>query len=241
MSITGGTSAAAHKRATEDGSGDTAPALPAVRRGGRPPTLSRDIVLDAALEIAGRAPDVPVSISAVARSLNVTPMALYTYFANRDELMQALSARLLEGLDIAVPPHASHIERIKIWAYGVRRYCLDHPELLSMLIWEGGRSSAAWLNKSRPLFEAAEGLGFREEELGRMMLWLWSAIMSPISLEVMLHQTEPAQHDQAALDPAVREGVKMVHLATDSGLHHEQNFAFQMAQIEKALAALPQS
>lgn len=209
----------------------------APRRGGRPAVLSREMVLDAAMEVARQTPDVPVSISAVARSLNVTPMALYTYFGNRDDLMQALSARLLEGLVIDVPAEASHVERITVWAHSVRRYCLDHPQLLSMLIWEGGRSSAAWLNKSRPLFEAAEGLGYQGEALGRMMLWLWASIVTPIKIELFLRQTEPAWHDESALDPALRDGVRMVYLAADSGDSHERNFAFQMAQLAKAIEA----
>lgn len=209
------------------------------RKGGRPPVLSRDMVLNAAIELGKSNPEAPVSISAIARSLKVTPMALYTYFGNRDELMQALSARLLEGLQIQIPDEATPLERIMTWAYAVRQYCLDHPQLIALLVWEGGRSSAAWLNRSSPLFAAVEALGFEGEALGRAMLWLWDAIMSTIRLELYLRQSDsPEQEPEAALDPEVREGVRMVQLAAEGDKNHDRHFAFSMEQVATAIAAL---
>ena len=67
-----------------------------VRRG-RPPRLSRDAILMAALDMLEREPGLAFSLNGLARALKVTPMALYTYFGSRDDLLQALTERLLSG------------------------------------------------------------------------------------------------------------------------------------------------
>ena len=57
--------------------------------------LSADVIADLALAVADRQGLRKVTIRAVAKAANVSPMALYTYFASKDELYDAMFARVL--------------------------------------------------------------------------------------------------------------------------------------------------
>ena len=198
------------------------------------------MILEAGLDVAKSTPGTPVSISAIARALGVTPMALYTYFGNRDELMQALSARLLAGLFVGMPPNATPIEQVFAWAHAVRSYCLEHPQLHNMLTWEGRHSSAAWLNCSQPLFDATQSLGFAGERQGLVMLWLWNSVMSAIRFEAHLLRTgKRVVDDDEALAPEVRDGVRFVRMVADSEEGEGRYFDFQLERVAETLATLP--
>jgi AcrR family transcriptional regulator len=62
---------------------------------GRPPQISRDDVVDAALEIG---PD-RFTMTSVAERLGVTTPALYTHVSSRDELLTLVSAELVQRIE----------------------------------------------------------------------------------------------------------------------------------------------
>lgn len=71
---------------------------PPMRRG-RPrglKTLSREIVLRTALEIAEEEPDGEVSLREIARRLKVTPMAIYNHVESKNDVERYLLVRLFE-------------------------------------------------------------------------------------------------------------------------------------------------
>ncbi len=57
--------------------------------------LSADIIADVALAVADRHGLGGVTIRAVAKAASVSPMGLYTYFASKDDLYDAMFARVL--------------------------------------------------------------------------------------------------------------------------------------------------
>ncbi len=67
-------------------------------RRGRPATLDRDAILDAAEARAGASGADGVSMRALAADLGVTPMALYRHFADKDALLVAVLDRQVDGL-----------------------------------------------------------------------------------------------------------------------------------------------
>jgi AcrR family transcriptional regulator len=78
----------------------------APRRRGRPPgaTLDRQQVLSAAAALAQQGVDA-LTMSALARSLGVTSMALYRHYASKEELLVALHDDVLRQVEI--PPAGS--------------------------------------------------------------------------------------------------------------------------------------
>lgn len=78
-----------------------------VRRAGRPrnasPALDSDIILQAALPLLEEKGET-FSMRALAQSLGVDAMALYHYYAGKEELLQALMVQRFAGLDPQQPP-----------------------------------------------------------------------------------------------------------------------------------------
>jgi len=64
--------------------------------------LSRDALVDHALELADREGLDAVAIRRIANDFGVTPMALYWHVRNKDELLYAMGDRIFDAL--AVPP-----------------------------------------------------------------------------------------------------------------------------------------
>lgn len=157
----------------------------APRRGkGRPRVTSQEKIIEAGMAIAAANPTAILSVVAIAKKLEIAPMAIYNYFPSRDALMQKLSARLLEKMAIDVGRAANPFETIEVWARAARTHFLQFPELLQILDYENGYTSSAWLAKSEALFRAMEMMGFAGEELVKSIRWLWNVVMSAIAVEI---------------------------------------------------------
>ncbi|MFZ4876037.1 TetR/AcrR family transcriptional regulator [Janthinobacterium sp. Mn2066] len=78
-----------------------------VRRAGRPrritPALDSDAILQTALQLLEEKGEA-FSMRALAHSLGVDAMALYHYYAGKEELLQALMVRHFAALDPQLPP-----------------------------------------------------------------------------------------------------------------------------------------
>ena len=81
----------------------SAPKVIRMKKRGARGTLNRDSVMDAALEIADRDGLDAVTIRAIAGRLSVTPMALYTYFSDKDALFEGMRDRAVVRANIMSP------------------------------------------------------------------------------------------------------------------------------------------
>ncbi|MCZ4068329.1 TetR family transcriptional regulator [Microbacterium sp. H37-C3] len=70
-------------------------------RGGRAPRRSRDDVVDAALELLDRVGLPDLSMRRLAEHLGVQPSALYRHVENKQQLLAAVSARILRPVSAA--------------------------------------------------------------------------------------------------------------------------------------------
>ena len=220
--------------------GDNMQAKRGARRVGRPAVISREMILETAQQIASRDPLGAVSILAIARDLKVTPMAIYTYFASKDELMQALTGQLLETLVVETPAQAAPWEKIEIWAHALRRHFLRHPHLIRMISWEGGHVSVAWLNKSKILFEAVEALGLDADGFSRTVLWIWNSVMVAIQAEIYFAQAPHrlSDEDLEQVEPTVARRLRSLEASLLADDHGEKFFKFQLARLTEGLVRL---
>jgi len=83
--------------------------LPATRRG----TLSRDAVLEAALQLAREDDLARLTMQRLADALGVTPMALYRHVRNKAELVDAVMDRFVQ--EAAVTAHGVSPDHWKEW------------------------------------------------------------------------------------------------------------------------------
>jgi AcrR family transcriptional regulator len=84
----------------------------------RPATLSRERIVDAAVELATGGGSEAVTVRALGAALGCDPSALYRHFGDVDELHRAVGDRFLAGVDVAPRPREG-------WRSAVRRLCIE--------------------------------------------------------------------------------------------------------------------
>jgi AcrR family transcriptional regulator len=87
-------------------------------------SLSRDVILDAAEELARTGFDA-LTMRSVAGALGAAPMALYNHFATKDELVDALLDRVLGRFE-PPPPAADWVDDLRAFARAHRRVLTSH-------------------------------------------------------------------------------------------------------------------
>jgi len=117
--------------------------------------LSRDRILD---EAAALAADTTASFSMrrLADRLDVTPMALYKWFDNRDDLLRALTNRVSSDTPATVPDDGAWLDRALRFTIAIRANLLEYLPLLQI----DGASRRLAANVFR---EADEGLRLMTE------------------------------------------------------------------------------
>lgn len=75
--------------------------------------LSREAVIDRALDVADREGLAAVSIRRIAQDFDVTPMALYWHVKNKDELLAAMGDRVIDAVDISALPADGGLDRLR--------------------------------------------------------------------------------------------------------------------------------
>lgn len=113
---------------------ETSKAKKPPRSAGRPARLTKEQILDTALTLLRETNGKDVSIRRLAHRLEMVPGNLYTYFPNKEALLDALADYALQSLEIA-PSDASlpwdlQIER---WMVAFRQTLQQRPELALML------------------------------------------------------------------------------------------------------------
>lgn len=209
---------------------------PERRKRGRPALLSKEAVLKAAIDLSSADPLTPVTVTLVARHLNVTSMAIYKYFASRDELLQALSAHLLDALHFETVPGEEPLDKIERWLRVMRQHFLVHPQLVNLISWEGGQISLAWQNQNAPLYEALMALELEDDDFAQLAIWIFRIGMSVTVAEVWSRLAPPIPPASIELvHPIVLEGwgkIGRFHMHPD---HHDRVFEYEIEQLMTGL------
>lgn len=207
---------------------------------GRPARISRELILDNAARLAENAPGELPSMNGIARAMKISPMAIYTYFANKDELLQALSDRLLTDFMLHIPEDAEPLDAVIAWAHAMRAHVLANPQLVQVLVWEGGHTSVAWLERGMAVSEALGRMGFTGAARAQATLWVWHVAMGAINVELRngdLPQNM-TQQELASLDPATRGEVEQMLKLTFGAQFAEDFFAYQLDRMCEGLLAM---
>jgi TetR/AcrR family transcriptional regulator, tetracycline repressor protein len=103
------------------------------RRRGRPPTVTRDEVIDAAVTVLDREGFEAVAIRSVAKELGMDPRSLYTYVAGVDELRHALAVRVV-GTMLGRHDHVGPQRESVLAVYRtIYETSCTHPDLLAIV------------------------------------------------------------------------------------------------------------
>lgn len=207
---------------------------------GRRARISRDAVLEAALAILQAQPHCTPSLNAIARALNITPMAIYTYFASKDDLLQALSERLLADLTLDIPQASEPLDQIRLWSHAMRGHLLKRPQLIQMLSWEGGHSSLGWLSRAVVVNDALRALGLEGAALARATLWVWHVVMGAIHAELREARAPLGMtpDEFETLEPPLQDSLSpLLELVREDG-HHASFFDFQLERLLDGVRAM---
>lgn len=186
-------------RAVASGTSADASLASVSARRGRPPRLSRETLLDAALGLLERAPRESLTVARIAAEADAVPAALYRHFASLDELLDGVLARALGSVSAApVRSRAAWPAQIRDWMTSLRRELLRYPQVLG-LIGRRGRTSPAWLDAVATPLAILERAGLRGALLARTHLWLTETTVALVVQEASLSLPEQIRGARAAL------------------------------------------
>jgi AcrR family transcriptional regulator len=123
-------------------------------------------MLDAALAVADRDGFDGVTIRAIASEVGATPMAFYTYFADKDALYDGMRERLFSHVSTASISRRTWRSMLEGIARGVYRVMREHPNWTPLLARDSGvpRSGFGFINE---LWELMLKEGFAVEDTMR--------------------------------------------------------------------------
>jgi TetR/AcrR family transcriptional regulator, tetracycline repressor protein len=99
---------------------------------GRPRALTHETVIAAALSISDSEGLPALTVRRLAEALDVTGMALYTYFKNKHDLEQAVADALLERIPPPAPDAPDRATELARFFSKLYRLCIQHPSLISI-------------------------------------------------------------------------------------------------------------
>ncbi|WP_314616131.1 TetR/AcrR family transcriptional regulator [Streptomyces stackebrandtii] len=109
----------------------------------RPRSLTQDQLAAGALAVIDRDGLAALSMRTVAKELGMSPMGLYRYVSDRDELEELVVEHVLGSVDAGRPTTAtSWQERIEIMAGRLRDGVIAHPEAIPLTVLHRHRSLA---------------------------------------------------------------------------------------------------
>jgi len=141
-------------------------------KGARTP-LSRERILDKALELVGHDPEGELRMRALAEALGTAPMSLYRHVRNKDDLLDGLTSHVLDRLDMELPGEGPWTERSLAWMHGLRDKLHEHPAVVPLLRTRT-RYAPALLRAINSLLAILRSAGFEDASAvraARQILW----------------------------------------------------------------------
>ncbi|WP_216898196.1 TetR/AcrR family transcriptional regulator [Nocardia alni] len=100
----------------------------------RPRSLTTDDLAAAALTVIDRDGLSALTMRSVAKELRMATMALYRYVTDRDQLEILVANRILDPLDVSIPPNPDWRERAAILLDRVRVTASAHPAAIPLTL-----------------------------------------------------------------------------------------------------------
>jgi AcrR family transcriptional regulator len=129
----------------------------------RPRRIDRGAVLGAALAIADDAGLEAVTMAAVAEALGVTPMALYRYVANKEDLLDGVVELLLDEVEPPAPERPWD-EQLATMGASLRAVARRHPTVFPLLLQLPARTAQARQTRER-VYGALRAAGVADADL----------------------------------------------------------------------------
>lgn len=139
-------------------------------------TLSREKIIEAALDLIDKNGTNAVTMRAMAHALDVTPMALYNHFDDKNELLRGIAEYVIGRVDFD-GGHANWQDQLRHCFRTLRGICLAHPGLPALLEIEAAAPASVY----RPMdvaVAALEAAGLRRVDSVRAYFVLVGFVLS---------------------------------------------------------------
>jgi TetR/AcrR family tetracycline transcriptional repressor len=165
-------------------------------RRGRPPRVTPEQIVDAAVGLVLAEPAEPLTMARVASAVGLTPMALYRHFKDRDELMDEVVGRILMERNAALPREGSWQDQLRAWVLGGLQYLVPCAQIVEV-VFAGG--SSRWLHDAATLARILEQAGFVDDELADMQVWIALSVGGYVMAEASRRKGPNTSETYAAL------------------------------------------
>lgn len=99
----------------------------------RTPLLSRELIRDAALKLVDDGGLAAFSLRKLATVLGVQAPSLYSYYGNKDELLDDVANSILESVDVSGFGDGDWRGGLELWARSYRAALTQHPHIVPFL------------------------------------------------------------------------------------------------------------
>ncbi|WP_372796846.1 TetR/AcrR family transcriptional regulator [Litorivivens sp.] len=139
---------------------------------GRPARLSRDQILDQAMALIAGGGGETFSLRKLAQALDTVPGNLYTYFASKEALFDAMADRALTALDDSYDHSSDWQTEIENWMNALRAAIRSQPALLYIIGLAGSAPGAVRRIDSISRILVAQGMTLPNAVLqAQSLLW----------------------------------------------------------------------
>ncbi|MBW2420457.1 MAG: TetR/AcrR family transcriptional regulator [Deltaproteobacteria bacterium] len=206
-------------------------------RRGRPPRISHESVVAAAVALAESEGPAQLTMARVAAAVGATPMAVYRYIPNREALLADVNEALIEQMDFELPAGVPWQQRVEAWMDTARAHFVARPHAMAQL-GSAESSSPAWMRAITPLLETLRDAGFSEESTALGLVWVARLTIGVLVQEVCGSLTE--DHLVNSLSSLGKDQMKpWLDLVPAFGeLSDESFFEFAKVQAVSGLSAL---
>ena len=168
---------------------------------GRPPSISREQILEAAHSL----PSHELTMPAVAKILGVKTPALYHHFKNRNDLLRTMGEELIQGLDVSTGDPQQWRSWLLVKARDSVAFYVDNPVLMELD--NAARSLAFGMQLTESVLETLEGAGFTAME----SFYIWNLVSYHISTEarIQIEMLKPGYEDQLAVFEKTLESYRL--------------------------------
>ncbi|WP_217708823.1 TetR/AcrR family transcriptional regulator C-terminal domain-containing protein [Nonomuraea rhodomycinica] len=196
--------------------------------------MSRERILDAALELVDRDGVAALSMRRLGKELGVEAMTLYYYLPNKDAVLDGLVERTLAG--VAVRPEGPWREWARAFAVSFRAALLAHPGLLPLLATRPVATPGG-LDTAERAAQALVAEGFTATDALHVITTLATFVIGQVLAEAGGTPGHDGPDPRPALDPD-RHPVFGAALAAGLGTarDHEDRFAYALDALLGGLA-----
>jgi TetR/AcrR family transcriptional regulator, tetracycline repressor protein len=211
--------------------------------------LTRDAVVDRALQLADADGLDTLTIRKLATALGVTPMALYWHFRSKEELLDGLAERVWAEIDVDIDSAAPWPAQLRALLESLLRVLRAHPAAAGLLV-QSEKQNPSALRATEVTLEVLRTAGFdprHASEIARATLWTGIVLVMSepgVTLLAPEERVEMQRRKQVVLAtlpsaayPRLVECAIPMTACDDPDFHYELGVSVFIAGVEAVAAA----